>query len=241
MDDIVIKKLLKDSFLFNKVDDDTLETLTKEGSIVEVLKNRSFDQSDTLKYTYIIIKGYLKITKIDPNTGRSITLFVFENGDIYDFITILDAKEHIVFPIALEDVTMLKLPIDTIRNLINSCNELNSRFLPYLGKHMRHLEEFGESLVFDDTITRLSKLILKHILPKQNEKEPHHHIKIINKLSHESIAEMVGSVRSVITVQLQKLKKENIILRKEGHLIINDLEKLIKKCDTNLTHLKDKL
>ena len=221
--------ILKQTALFKNMDNKVLYHLIETYPVQKWRKNESIDNTLGLKCTYILISGHLKLIKIDPKTGRSITMFVLEKGDLYDFFTLLDGKEHISFPVALENVTALKVPIEDMRMFIKSNYEFNASFLPYLGIKMRELEEFGESLVFDDTATRLSKLILKHTLPCKNEK--YHPVKLINKLSHESIAEMIGSVRSVITTQMNKLKKENIIVSKRGHLAVKELEKLIEKCD----------
>lgn len=220
---------LKETDLFKDIDDKVLKHIIETYPVQKWSKNEPIDSTVSLKHCYILIKGSMKITKIDPKTGRSITLFILQKGDLYDFFTLLDGKEHISFPVILENTMALKVPIEDMRILIESNYEFNISFLPYLGSKMRDLEEFGESLVFDDTATRLSKLILKHTLP--NKDENHHPVKLINKLSHESIAEMIGSVRSVITTQMNKLKKEDIIVSKRGYLAVKELEKLIEKCD----------
>ncbi len=225
----VIFNTLKQTYLFKNIDNKVLMRMIETYPLQKWSKNETIDNTLCLKQCFILIKGCMKITKIDPKTGRSITLFILQKGDLYDFFTLLDGKEHISFPVILENSVALKVPIEDMRILIESNYEFNISFLPYLGSKMRDLEEFGESLVFDDTATRLSKLILKHTSP--NKDKNHHPVKLINKLSHESIAEMIGSVRSVITTQMSKLKEEDIIISKRGHLAVKELEKLIKKCD----------
>lgn len=225
-----IFNILQKSYIFEDTNDDILDAIMINCQITTWTKNQSIDNSDSLKYSYIILRGHLKITKVDPKTGRSITTYILEYGDIYDFFTLLDGKEHIVFPVPMENTTAIKIPINDLREIIEKNEDLNARFLSYLGEKIRELENFGESMVFDDTATRLSKLILRHALPHQDDND-HHPVKLISKLSHESLAEMVGSVRSVITTQIQKLKKEDIIINKRGYLAVKDLEKLIKKCD----------
>jgi predicted transcriptional regulator len=56
-------------------------------------------------------------------------------------------------------------------------------------------------------------------------------VNIIHNLSDESISEMIGSVRSVVSSQINKLKDENLIFSTRGKLSIKNLEGLIKKCD----------
>ncbi len=52
---------------------------------------------------------------------------------------------------------------------------------------------------------------------------------MINDLSHESLAQMIGSVRKVVNLHIQELKKEGIINSKRGKLSIINLQKLTEK------------
>ncbi len=232
-------KILHNTFLFNKVDNKSIKTILQHFSIENFTKGENINPDLSTKYLYIIVQGKLKITNIDPKTGRSIALFILHSGDIHDIFTLLDGKEHIVFPIALDDVVALKIPLNKARKIINDYPEFNARFLPYLGKRLRELENFSESLVFDDTATRLSKLILKHIVKdKENNTKKELPLKLINNLSHESLSELIGSVRSVVSIKMEQLKKDGIIVSKRGYLAVKDIEKLIEKCDIFKGHNK---
>jgi len=223
--------ILKHTLLFKDINVDLADKILKEFTYTTIKKGKHLEPDIGIKFLHIILDGRLKITKIDPKTGRSITLFILHTGDIHDIFTLLDGEEHIVFPIALDDISALSIPIIKAREIIKNYPEFNKNFLPYLGKMLRELEDFSESLVFDDTTTRLSKLILKHIDNTDAEKNDHYPLKLINNLSHESLAELIGSVRSVVSIQLEKLKKEEIIISKRGYLAVKNLKKLIKKCD----------
>ncbi len=223
-------QILKDLALFKSLDEVVLNEIIEECTPIFWNKSETINNNSGNKYLHIILEGRLKITQIDYKTGRSITLFLLNKGDIFDFFSLLDGKEHTVFPVALDNITALSIPLERAREWICEHAEFNKQLLPYLGKRMRELEEFGESIVFDDIATRLSKLILKHVTPKYELNE-HYPVKLINNLSHESLAEMIGSVRSVVSSQIKKLKEEEIILNKRGHLAVKNLEKLKKKCD----------
>ena len=223
-------KLLRDTDLFNSLDENILKDMIRECKLVFWKKTETINSDIGIKYLHIILDGRLKVTQIDPTTGRSILLFLLEKGDIFDIFSLLDGEEHTTFPIAIDDITALCIPIDRAREWIYEYHIFNKNFLPYLGKRMRELEAFGESMVFDDIATRLSKLILRHVNPKEKLSE-HHSVRLINNLSHESLSEMIGSVRSVVSTQMKKLKNEEIILNKRGRLSVKNLEELIKKCD----------
>ncbi len=224
-------EILQNSFLFSKINKEELEKIIQNFTPIQWKRNETIDNDIGMKYFHIIIKGRLKITNIDPESGRSISLFLLNGGDVYDIFTLLDGKEHIVFPIAMDDILAFRIPLKKARKIISDYPDLNAAFLPYLGKMMRELEDFSESLVFDSTSMRLAKLILKYTLLKEQGNENHNFVKLINNLSHESLAEMIGSVRSVVSTQMEKLKKEGIIYSKRGYLAVKDLEKLLEKCD----------
>jgi len=220
---------LKNSFLFGNLSENTLKEIIDECEEVFWRKGESIEHNAGMKHMYVIIKGRVKITQIDPESGRSLALFLLSEGDIFDVFSLLDGEEHIVFPMPLDNVSLLSIPLPRAREWIETHPEFNKSFLPYLGKQMRALEEFSQSIVFCDTTTRLAKLILKHTDSSDNSNS-HYPVKLINNLSHESLAEMIGSVRSVVSTQIQKLKDEGIIISKRGHMAVENLEKLMKKC-----------
>ncbi len=229
--------VLRDLGLFHLLDAEVLRTMLMECTPVQWKKADTIDYRIGTQYCYIIVSGRLKVTQVDPNTGRSIALFLLKEGDIYDLFSLLDEKEHITFPIALDPVVTLRIPVKRMREWMYEYPKFNEMFLPYLGEKMRELESFSESIIFHDTLTRISNLILKHVLPKEALKEDDYYpVRLINNLSHESISELIGSVRSVVSTQMHKLKEEEIIVSKRGHLAVKNLEKLIKKSDLFKDH-----
>jgi len=224
--------ILKHSVLFGALDEETRRGFVEECSEVYWKRTDSIDPDIGMKELHIIVSGRLKVTQVDPESGRSLALFLLKEGDIFDIFSLLDGKEHIVFPIPMDNMELLCIPLERAREWIEEHPEFNKAFLPYLGDRMRELEAFSESLVFHDTTTRLANLILKHT-ETCNEGMPHEHypVRLINNLSHESLAELIGSVRSVVSTQMQKLKEEKVIISKRGHLAVKNLETLLQKCD----------
>ncbi len=223
--------VLSQSTLFANLDETTLKSMIAECTQIRWKKADTLDYQMGEKYLFIIISGKLKVTHIDPNTGRSLALFLKGEGDIYDVFTLLDGKEHVIFPVVMDHMDVLRIPLERAREWILHHPEFNASFLPYLGEKMRALEAFGTDLVFHDTATRLARLILSHTHPHLSTQETSHKVKLINNLSHESLAEMIGSVRSVVSTQMHKLKEEGIVLNKRGHMAVTNLDKLIHKCD----------
>jgi len=218
-------EVLKSSALFGELSDDELDTILKSGRYEVYKKSEAIENGEGVEYLNIIIEGAVKLSQIDPSSGRSITLFVLGPGDIFDIFPLLDGKEHTTFATALQNTLLLRVKMSAAREWLKKFPEFNARMLPYLGSMMRELESFSERLVFDDTATRLAKLILKHTSGQKSENN-HFPVELINRLSHETIAEMIGSVRSVVTSQLGKMREEGLILSRRGKLLVKELELL---------------
>jgi CRP-like cAMP-binding protein len=183
----------------------------------------------TTKSLFVIIKGRVKVSQINPNNGREYIISLLDKGDVFDVISLLDAKEHEVIIETIDEVQLLKTSTQTARDWLEKHPEFNKNFLPYIGERMRYLENSSSTLALYDTMSRLAQLILDNVDTHSKSKKEFP-VKLIYDLSHEALAQMIGSVRKVVNLNIQELKKEGIISSVRGKLSVNSLEKLLDKC-----------
>ncbi len=184
---------------------------------------------------HILIRGRIELTRIHPETGRKITLWFLGPGDGYDIISLLDGKGHDIVPVVLDDVETLTTRLETMRHWILHHPDFNRSFLPYVGRRMRDLENLSTDLALHDTITRLARLILNHVDTDLHAPASHNYpVRLINDLSHDALAAMVGSVRTVVNRHLQQLKKEGAVDFHRGHLSVTNLEALASQAGSLL-------
>jgi len=176
---------------------------------------------------YLLIEGRLEVTRINPQTGRSIILYILAPGDGIDVVTLLSTQPHEVLPVALDDIALISVPIDAARDWIDRHPEFNRKFLPYLGEQMRRMEDLATDLALYDTITRLARLILRHVAPQHPRSvDGEFHLRLIHDLNDESLAHMVGSVRQVVNRHLQHWRKQGVLHRHKFHTTVAELESL---------------
>ncbi len=190
---------------------------------------------------YLLIDGRIEVTRVNPETGRCITLSLLGPGDGIDVVTLLNNDPHDVQPIAIDDVALISVPIKDARDWIDQHPEFNRNFLPYLGEQMRKLEDLSTDLALHDTMTRLARLILRHVAPHH----PHsvnnkYTLKLIHDLHDESLARMVGSVRQVVNRHLQHWRKQGILHKQNFHTEVRDLEALQQYADESYPSEKKK-
>ena len=176
---------------------------------------------------YLLIKGRVEIMRVNPQSGRSITLSLLGPGDGVDVVTLLNNSPHEIQSVAIDDVSLISVPIMDARDWIDRHPEFNRNILPYLGQQMRKLEDLSTDLALYDTMTRLARLILRHVAPHHTlSLDNKYSLKLIHDLHDESLARMVGSVRQVVNRHLQHWRKQGVLHKQNFHTEVRELEAL---------------
>jgi CRP-like cAMP-binding protein len=217
-------KSLKQSPIFSEVEDTVLHEILEMFHSKKYLKdNYPLTSESTMYNIYIIISGRVEISVINFDTDREYIIDILGPGDIYDVICLLDTKEHDVIATALDDMELLIAPIEVAREWIYAHPDFNKTLLPYLGKQLRYFEESATDFVLYDTWTRLVKLILRNTDNNTGK------LTLINNLSHDQIAKMIGSARNVVNRHIQDLKNSQLLSVKRKSLEINNINSLIEE------------
>ncbi|MDD2383893.1 MAG: Crp/Fnr family transcriptional regulator [Sulfurospirillaceae bacterium] len=201
------------------------EDIERFGRIMYVKKGETLMRpEETLEYFFVILEGRVKVSQVNFENGKEQILYLLSKGDMYDVVTLLDGKEHENSVMALDDVKLLVFPIELFREWIETKPTFNKLFLPYVGKQLRDVETLATDLSLYDVTTRLIKLIARNIERKGAQQTLH----LINNLSHEELASLVGTVRKVLNRNLQTLKNEGLIDIKRKEIQIKDSEQLLE-------------
>ncbi len=226
-DDVSTAATLRGSGLFRDVDDQLLGDILRKMHRETWARKRTVAAEDENKRFHVILSGRLQVVQTNEETGRIVTLFLLAPGDAFDLLQLLTGTPCEGTFVARDDLDLLTLPVDEMREWISSHPEINRSFLPYLGQQMRNLTHLAGDLALHDTETRLAHLIMRHV--DDEAADHHHHLKLINDLSHEVLAEMIGSVRAVVNRQLQHWRKQGIVSLDHGHIHIEKLQTLLNR------------
>ena len=219
-------EILGQSPLFASLDDALLQDML--GIFHYETRDRgeiAISPKQATEHLYIVISGNAKVSVYNPDSGREHILFLIGPGDGFDLISLLDGEWHDAVATALDDMEVLFTTVEHARAWLNQHTDFNRTFLPYLGQQMHTLADQVAELSLYDTEARLARLILRNLAPDNLPSD----IRLINDLSQETLASMIGSVRMVVTRHLQKWKQEKIISSQRGNWSILDLQALLKK------------
>ena len=188
-----------------------------------------FDYDDTLNYFYFIISGKIKIYYMNLNNGKEQTIYLLGRGDMYDTVTLLDAKPHEMMSEALESGEAFRVPIGKAREWMYDYPIFGEIILKYVASQMREVEELAADLTLLDTKERLIKLIIKNI-----EKAKERGVNLLENLSNAEIAKLIGTVRHVVDRHIKLLKSEGLIDKSRKRITLKDMERLRDELDNYL-------
>lgn len=182
-----------------------------------------FSPEAFLKYFFIVFKGRIKVSQVEPENGKEQTLKILTTGDMYDIVSLLDGDIHNNLLTSLDDHTqVMRFPVHIVRSWVNENSSFRQLILPYIAKQIRETEELALDLSLHSTSQRLFRLIVKNIDPATPGK-----LKLIHDLPHEEIAALIGTTRKVLNRQLQELKSEGVIDIKRKNITPKNSQKLL--------------
>jgi CRP/FNR family cyclic AMP-dependent transcriptional regulator len=224
------RNVLRDSRLFGGLPPDQCEEVLDGGREQLLSRGQMLYALDTHERFHIVLDGRIKLVRASADGSRELVLFLLGPGEGFDIVTLLDGKAHDFSAVAVDDCAILSTSISNVRSWIDRHDGFNRRFLPYLGEQMNALADLASGLALHETHVRLAKLLLDHVDQHSEGRGPC----LVNDLSHETIAAMIGTVRQVVNRHLQALKKAGAVDFRRGRLEIKNAERLLERCTASL-------
>lgn len=173
---------------------------------------------------YIVRSGCVRLYKTLPD-GRSINLgilgpnTIFAQEDSYDGLSTGAASE------ALVETTVSMIEADDLARLIAESPDLAAAVVTGMTRRLTELQTLVAQLLLRDTAVRLVTTLL--MLAKSFGQETDDGLTVIAlPLTHQSLANMIGSNRVTVTRKLLELQQENMVKSLGRNSLVVNLDKL---------------
>ncbi len=178
---------------------------------------------------FLLIAGRAKLYSAST-AGKKITIQVFKPGDIFGDLpfaenNILPEESSIQ---AEEPAFLCIIPKKEFADLLKSFPELAMMLIAALRHRLAQAESKIKDLALSPAQVRLINELIRYAL--NHGKEVNGFYQIDEKLTHQSLAEMIGVTRETVTKTLNALKKLRFINYRPGGLITLNRDKIIKDC-----------
>jgi CRP/FNR family transcriptional regulator len=187
-----------------------------------------FRVGDPGAHVYFLETGRVKIFQ-PSESGREVILWFCLPGEIFGLAEVARGGGRVVGAQACESSRVLAVSRDAFKGFVASRPRAALLSMQVLSSRLRGLSDVMVNLIADDADTRIAKLILR--LGARYGRREGRVIHLDLPLTHQEIADMVGTTRQTVTSTLSRLKKQGV-LSIDTHRIHIESEELL----SGLTH-----
>ncbi|MGD0303325.1 MAG: Crp/Fnr family transcriptional regulator [Candidatus Acidiferrales bacterium] len=184
-----------------------LESVGVSRKVGEFRKKQTiFAQGDAADSVMYIQKGSVKLTVVNE-AGKEAVVAIFGAGDFFGEGAIARESVRLGTATAVVPTTVLMIGKNEMIRVLHSEHSLSDRFIAYMLDRNSRVEADLVDQLFNSTEKRLARtlLLLAHY-GKEDEPE-----KVLQKISQETLAEMIGTTRSRVNFFMNKFRKLGFI------------------------------
>jgi CRP-like cAMP-binding protein len=176
----------------------------------EVTREREYPKNSVILFEddpgdalYIVSTGQVKVVLIGED-GREVILSVLGDGDFFGEMALIDDEPRSAHVIAMKDSQLLVLRRDDFQLQLRDHPTIALKLLRELVQRLRRADEKIGGLVLLDVNGRVAQLLLDLADESGGPK-------ITRKLTHHTIAQMIGSSRETVSRAMRELVEKGLI------------------------------
>ena len=175
------------------------------------------------KHVYFLRSGRVKIYQ-PAACGKEVILWFCFAGDMFGLAEVAQGGGRVVNAVACEPSEVLSVTQSQFEDFLRGHPDASLLVMKVLSCRLRTLGDVVVNLVNDDAQTRIMKLILR--LSAQHGVRVAQDIRLTIDLTHQEIADMVGTTRQTVTSVLGQLQRRGL-MRLENRRILIDSPELL--------------
>jgi CRP/FNR family transcriptional regulator, cyclic AMP receptor protein len=177
-------------------------------------KQAIFSQGEPADSVIYVQKGSVKLTVVNES-GKEAVVAIFGSGDFLGEGGMAGQPLRMGTATAMVPTTVLIIGKDEMTRVLHAEHQLADRFITHmLARNIRVEADLVDQL-FNSTEKRLARTLL--LLARYGGEEPE---RVLQKISQETLAEMIGTTRSRVNLFMTKFRKLGFI-EYNGEIKIN--------------------
>lgn len=215
---------LKNCPLFEQLTADHLQKIEARSKAREFARGTPvYLPLDGTNAVYLLASGRVKICHLTPDGKQSILAFI-EPGELFGELVLFDDEPRDEYAEALEKSTIVQVPGEVMQQLMEAHSGVTLGVTKLIGLRRRRIERRLKNLLFLSNRDRLTHLLLE--LAEQYGKPESGGLKLRIHLSHQDLANVIGSTRETVTVVLGEMQSEGLLSIGRRRIVILDLNRL---------------
>jgi len=216
--------LLKSIPIFNNFPFEELSEIAKITELESYDKDAIvFRENTTGDNLYFILSGIVRIYKTAQD-GKTKTLAYLEKGDFFGEMTAFVSGERSASARAMEPCKVAVINNKDLLTLISKNPRIARHFLDTMTMRLREADKQIQALTFQNVQSRLTVLLFD--LADRHGKQTDTGILIDFPITHQELANMVGTAREVVSRILTNWKFQGLIDTDKHNIVLKDKAKL---------------
>lgn len=180
-----------------------------------------FFPGDPAERVYFLTKGAVKLSRV-YEAGEEITVALLRENSVFGVLSLItgDRSDRFYHAVAFTPVELMSLQADQMSMALKEHPELSAMMLRGLSSRILQTEMMIETLAHRDMGSRLVSFLL--ILCRDFGVPGNEGITVDLKLSHQAIAEAIGSTRVTVTRLLGDLREQGMISIHKKKITVHD-------------------
>ncbi len=174
---------------------------------------------------YLLEHGRAKIYKLS-GTGKEVILWFCFPGEMFGLAEVSRGGARDVYAQVCTDARVHAIRREDFVTFLETRPHVAVQMIDVLACRMRTLGEMMLNLVTDDVESRVAKLLIR--LCACYGQHSDHCVVLDIPLTHQEMADMIGTTRQTVTSVLNGLKRQGV-LRVERHHILVEQERLLER------------
>ncbi len=214
--------------IFEVLSQEQIDEIASNAQVINVeAGNILFTPDDLVEVIYILHQGRIKIYKLNE-AGRQLTLSYLVPGNIIGEVDIFSMRPRGVFAEVIEDALLCVIDKNYIREIMLKYPDLTERILQLICTKVKDLEDD----IYSQALCNTRDKLIKKLIQLANIMDKHEKEEITLKLTHQELAEMIGSTRETVSLTLKALDNSGHISTGHGEVKFKK-ENLIKIRDSS--------
>lgn len=172
---------------------------------------------------FLVNGGRVKISKVTRD-GKALTLNYCGPSELFGETCLVEGGPREEMAEAMENSMVTEIERADFEQLLAEHAQLGIHMTKLLAARRRDLENKLETLVFRDVTSKLAELLLQ--LAEEYGVEDSRGTLVALKITHQELANLIGSTRETVSLTLSQFKRKNLICTEGRKVIISDAESL---------------
>jgi len=212
--------------LFSTLTDDEFDKLAHIFVTRAYRKNQIiFMEEETGNYMYLVLSGKVKVSK-SGSAGKETILAIHRTGDFFGEMSLLDGKTAPATVSAIEDSKIISVSGTDFHKYLLHNERVMLQIIQVLCSRLRQVWKTQSQN--SSTAESRIRMGIYELAQKHGIRDAHGII-IDLKITHQELAEMVGTSRETVTRALTRLREENIIEVEDRRITLLDAKALLSQ------------